>query len=245
VSSTGFVPLSNNFGEQARRLANAALDLLFPPRCAVCRRVGSLLCQVCISDFVPVVGPVCQVCGEPQSTANLCARCTVQPRAFSSVRSGFAYSGTIRPAIHALKYNHKPGLAKPLAEALSRAITRTPSPDEYLCAVPLYSEREIARGYNQSKLLAHSLGAIWEIPVIAADAFCRMRNTTSQVELDYSARQANVEGAFKADPTLIEGHAILLIDDVCTTGATLHACAVALLAAGATSVNAITLARAV
>lgn len=175
----------------------------------------------------------------------VCARCAAQPRAFTSVRSGFTYTGTIRPAIHALKYDHKPALAGSLAEALSKTVNIDLERNEHLCSVPLYPEREAIRGYNQSELLARSLGTIWDMPLISTDAFRRLRNTPSQVDLDYSARQENVEGAFEADYRYVKGQAILLVDDVCTTGATLNSCALALLAAGATSVKAVTLARAV
>lgn len=245
MSSTGVVSTKNSFGEQAQRLANAALDLLFPPRCVVCKRLGSRLCAVCIADFTPIVGPVCSSCGEPRFTEGLCNRCANERRAFESVRSAFLYTGKIKPAIHALKYQNKRLIAQALSQALVANLPVSHKPETYLCPVPLHPDRQAKRGYNQSELLARGLSEIWNVPMLHEDSLRRLRNTSSQVDLDYTARQANVNGAFLADPNQIQGRAIILIDDVCTTGATLHACALTLLDVGAASVSAVTLARAV
>jgi competence protein ComFC len=243
MSSTG-VRLKQNLGKQARWIANAALDLLFPPRCVVCHRIGVRLCETCIAAFEPIVGPICASCGEPVPFATLCPRCKAEKRAFESVRSAFLYTETIRKAVHAFKYERRRDVAKPLADAMSGALASPPN-QAILCPVPLYADREAARGYNQSELLSHHLSQNWAVSVLPKEAFRRVRDTTSQVGLDYGDRQRNVNAAFLADRAFITGQTILLVDDVCTTGATLHACAQSLIEAGAVSVSAVTLARAV
>lgn len=232
------------FGEQVRWLARAALDLLFPPRCVVCRRVGALLCDCCIDAFERVPQPICAVCGEPVRTHSLCMRCKAEPRAFASVRSAFLYSGGVRAAIHALKYKGQQALARPLVKAAAHAFD-PPDRTDAIIPVPLHEAREAERGYNQSQLLARDLAECWRVELLQPAALRRVRDTASQVSLDYAKRQANVGGAFAAEPAAVRDRVIILVDDVCTTGATLHSCAQALREAGAIKVYAVTIARAV
>jgi ComF family protein len=238
-------PAYRQLSAGARRIYRAALDLVFPPRCAVCGCLGTDLCSECAANLVRLEGSVCPVCGRPQSTPERCERCTQQPPAFSSVRSAFRYEGGVRKAIMAFKYNRRPALAEPLAEAMAAALPSPGADSSLLCAVPLHPKRRRERGFNQAALLAHELGRRWGMPVVGDDALRRVRATPQQVALDYAGRQLNVQGAFEAQPSLIGSRDIVLVDDVCTTGATLDACAKALLAQGARSVRAVTLARAV
>jgi ComF family protein len=112
--------------------------------------------------------------------------------------------------------------------------------------VPLHPHRKAERGYNQAFLVAQNLTDFWRLDVLLPEeALTRLRDTVSQVGLDYADRQTNVGGAFCADPNWVRQRRVVLVDDVCTTGATLDACAIALRSAGATAVRAVTLARAV
>ncbi len=235
--------LATRFSRQAQRLAYAVLGLLFPPRCAVCGRLGEELCQACVSAFPALSGPACTVCGEPQAESTACSRCAARRPLFEYVRSAYHYEGGVQKAIHAMKYRRRQALATPLAEALTRGIN-TPDGTMVLCPVPLHPDRQAERGFNQAELLAAELAHLWGLFLLPSAALQRIRVTVNQVGLDYKARQANVDAAFAADRMLVADHDILLIDDVCTTGATLNACAGALLAAGAASVYGITLARA-
>jgi ComF family protein len=230
--------------EGARRVFKSTLDLIFPPRCVSCGRPGVDLCRECAASLPRVEGPTCPVCGQPQSTAGRCVRCRRQPPAFSSVRSAFRYEGAVRKAIVAFKYNRQPALVDPLADAMASALPRPDMESPLLCAVPLHPERQRERGYNQAALLAQGLGRSWNIAVADGEALSRVRATPQQVELDYAARQLNVKGAFAAQASLVANRDIVLVDDVCTTGATLDACAEALLVQGARSASAVTLARA-
>lgn len=229
--------------KQVRSVARTALDLLFPPRCAICRRIGLELCPGCVADFCAVGSSICRICGEPRAVPGLCSRCAANPPAYQRIRSAFRFDGGIRRAVHVLKYNGRHRLAAPLAAAAARVVP-APTQPVVICPVPLYPARQIERGYNQAGLLAVELASYWGLVCLPEDALRRTRPTSSQVGLDYDARQSNVRHAFSAEPSLVTGSSVLLVDDVCTTGATLNACAEALLAAGAASVAGVTLARA-
>lgn len=159
------------------------------------------------------------------------------------MRSAYRYEGDVRRAIHALKYQGRRGLAAPLAAALADRLAPPDRLPDAACPVPMHPVREAQRGYNHARLLTLELMQIWDIPVLPAGALQRTQQTAAQVGLDHSARLANVRGAFVADRASVEGSAILLVDDVCTTGATLDACASELLSAGALAVEGVTLAR--
>lgn len=115
-------------------------------------------------------------------------------------------------------------------------------PADLVIPVPLHPSRQKARGYNQAGLLAAVLARHAQLPVNERD-LVRTRATMPQVGLGAEERKANVRHAFAWNGNHLEGTRVLLIDDVCTTGATLDACASALRQAGANSVWALTLAR--
>ncbi len=109
--------------------------------------------------------------------------------------------------------------------------------------VPLHKARERRRGYNQSRLLAEALSRRTDLP-IDTGMVSRVRNTDSQVQSrDAQTRSLNVAGAFACEDVNLKGRNILLVDDVCTTGATLLSCAEALRHAGALHVWGLTVAR--
>ena len=111
--------------------------------------------------------------------------------------------------------------------------------------MPLHPDRQRQRGYNQSILLARALAEA--LPgsglTVNETALRRVRATASQTKLDRYQRKQNVAGAFACADGAVAGRRVLLIDDVCTTGATLEACAVACRQAGAASVWALTVTR--
>jgi ComF family protein len=109
--------------------------------------------------------------------------------------------------------------------------------------VPLHKDRLRERGFNQAALLAHQLSKQIHLAV-DEQALIRQRPTASQVDLDPEQRKANVRDAFRCTTSALAERRVLLIDDVCTTGSTLEACAVALGDSGTKCVQALTLARA-
>jgi ComF family protein len=146
------------------------------------------------------------------------------------------FDGVIRRAIHELKYRNLRVLAAPLAQWLHDYLISHPLPGDVLVPVPLHPKRLRERGYNQSSLLARELGRLIKLPLVD-DCLVRQRPTPPQARTASAAeRQSNVAGAFTCRDGRLRGRQVLLIDDVTTSGATLNACAMALKAAGATSV---------
>jgi ComF family protein len=218
----------------------SVLDLFFPPRCVQCRAVGSPLCRKCLARIEWIGNPICRLCGQP--TGKNARHTCVDPHWLQWVRSAAVYSGPMRRSIHALKYSSDRLLASFLMEVSFPHFDPSPAGFDCILPVPLGPLREKERGYNQSVLLAEALSAKTQIPV---DTKCliRFRETRSQVGLSQDERRKNVDRAFSAVST--PAKKVLLVDDVCTTGATLQSCAEALRTAGAESVAGLTLARAV
>lgn len=233
-------------GQSAQGIADRTLDLLFPPRCAGCRKSGSVLCSTCQRQCVPITPPMCLRCGLPLPALGLCRSCKFYPPGLSGLRAAYVYDGVIRSCIRALKYEGNKRLAVPLGALLARAYRDFDLHADMIVPVPLHSERQRLRGYNHARLLAEVCAASVCVP-LRDDVLIRTRNTTAQVELTASERLQNVAGAFRCLPAWgdggLYGYSILLIDDVCTTKSTLEACAAPLFAAGAASVWALVLAR--
>ena len=224
-------------------LTGLVLNLLFPPRCIVCGQVDSWLCDECAPKLPQLQGPVCARCGVPVTHPPLCPRCRQTPLRLQQVRSVFLFDGRPRAAIHHLKYRHGRELAAPLGRLLADYMATNPMPVDLVVPVPLHPRRLRQRGYNQAALLACELGRQAGLPV-DQDGLQRVRETASQMRLNAAERQVNVRDAFACSNGNAQGRQVLLVDDVCTTGATLEACADALRAGGAKAVWALTLARA-
>ncbi len=233
-----------------RRLATivaSGLDLLFPPVCAGCGHFGDPFCPRCAQAVAPIPLPICAHCGRPQSHPTpRCAECIhIGSDPLALLRAAALHTHPLRAAIHALKYEGHPELAPRLARYLTAVFADAPwtglaSPIDLIVPVPLHQQRQTYRGYNQAELLARAFGASVNLPVEAA-WLQRVRDTRQQVGLGPRERHANVADAFIAEPP-VAGRVLLLIDDVCTTGATLRACAAAAHIAGAQAVYALTLA---
>jgi len=225
-----------------RQVKTAFLDLLLPLRCLGCGREGDLICPSCRQSLPRIRLPLCQRCGATAGEGNLCRLCINHPLTIDGIRSVFLFQGTVRQAILQLKYKHLKALATPLGELLNEYLSSHPLKGEALVPVPLHPKRLRERGYNQASLLAQELGKLVGLPVVE-DMLIRVQDSVPQARTKSALeRRHNVQGVFTC-PRSLEGKQILLVDDVCTTGATLDACAIALKAAGATSVWGLTVAR--
>ena len=228
-----------------RSFLDSVLDFIFPPTCAGCGATGSLICANCENKFVWIKEPICVTCGQPTLELGKCAQCTKVPPAIDQIRAPILYTEGVTRIIHNLKYYDQFALAKPLAQLMSAAVPQFKLPFEsnLILPIPLHKKREKERGYNQAGLLAKELGKLLNLPV-SQNALRRVRQTESQAKLTREERMENMSSAFEADGDVVQQKHILLIDDVCTTGATLFAAAAQLKAAGACSVSGLCVARA-
>ncbi len=245
------------------RLWRAALDLLYPARCAACdvvlERPDDIFCPSCALTLSPLVD-ACPRCARPSAAADgrpaPCLGCLERPPRFSAAVAGFEFGGAIAEAIRRLKWGHMPELAPALGQLLLEALRRAPSDFstiDLIAPVPLHPRRLRKREFNQAAVLAaamHEAARARDAPLgrIALDARAleRTRDTPPQTGLDALQRRRNVLDAFAArNPARVREKRVLLVDDVLTTGATADACAAALARAGAAAVLVLTLGRAV
>ncbi len=226
------------------RVLSATLDLLFPRRCVGCEEEGSFLCGRCEASLPRLAPPFCRQCAQPLASSDLCGRCRETPLpCLEGIRAPYLMEGTVRDCVHRLKYQDFRALGGVLGELLAAYASELSLPASVLVPVPLHPRRLRARGYNQSALLARTMGRQMGLPV-AERALRRSRAAPPQARSsDMEERRRNVEGSFSVRDGSLAGSHVLLVDDVCTTGSTLSACAAALKAAGVSSVWAVTAAR--
>jgi ComF family protein len=246
--------------ERCSDVAGSLCSVLLAPACLVCatpleRPLEGPICSPCWESIRPLSPPLCRTCGDAlvswravDGLVGVCARCRRRPPPLACARSAGAYEGTLRHVIHSLKYRRCRTLARSLAALMRDRGSDVLSGADLAVPVPLHWRRRQVRGFNQAADLARGLG----LPVV--HALRRVRPTTAQFGLSTVARLRNVRGAFapprsrwfgrRRPDARIQGACVVLVDDVCTTGATLGECAAVLLEGGAREVRAITAARA-
>jgi ComF family protein len=186
--------------------------------------------------------PMCRRCGaEVESVRSDCG-CGSRLRALTRVRSAVTYEGPVERAVQRFKYEGCRPLAAPLARLIAERMLLEGLPGDDVVAVPLHPRRLAVRGYNQAELLARELRRRLAMGSTSG-RLERVRDTATQVGQDRRRRLENVVGAFRWSGPHLRGRALLLVDDVVTTGATLEACASALKEAGAGPVIGLTVAR--
>lgn len=230
------------------RVERLILDLLFPRRCPLCGKISNGICRDCARRLPYVRQPSCFCCGRQLQSGDreFCAVCSAHPAVFTQGRALYSYSGQVRHALHAVKYQNKREyleyFSADMAERLGGWI-RTRDP-QVLIPIPMQRREKRKRGFNQAELLAKQLGRSLELPV--CPALVKVRKTAEQKTLDYRGRRQNLKGAFAVDPKIRAGGAlpwkrVMLVDDVCTTGSTLNEAARVLRGAGAEEVYFVTL----
>ena len=243
-----------HLGEGARHIGMKLLDLLYPPVCLGCNAptaTSDTLCPQCFTTLRPITASLCPVMGLPfeifMGAGTLSAEALADPPPFGRARAAVIYNEIARTLVSRLKYGDRPELAQFCARLMAGAGHELWTGDPILVPVPLHPARQRQRRYNQSGVLAVALGRLTGLRV-EQNLVVRTRKTRQQVGLSWHGRQRNVAGAFAVHADFLAragGRRVVLVDDVCTTGATTKAVTRALLKAQVGQVDIISFARVV
>ncbi len=228
------------------------MNLLFPKRCPVCgdvvRPEDGKVCRECRGIFTRVGEPKCLRCGKPidRGECEYCTDCGKKASHFEKNRSLWVYDAVTRRSIAEYKYKRRREYSDYYVEEADKWLggyIRSSGVDAFV-PVPLHKSKLRARGFNQAEWLARGMGERTGIPVLT-DALVRNKWTTPQKELDEKERAKNLEGAFAICTSHADGlrgmDAVMLVDDIYTSGSTMNACAKALRDAGVGKAYAMTL----
>ena len=216
------------------------LDLLLPQRCLVCGAAGAQLCAGCRAGLPRLEPPLCERCGAPTAwPVARCRECSGRRLAFASARAAVPYEDGVRRLVAGWKERGLRRLARSAAEIVAE---RVPRPDATAVTfIPADAGRSLERGHHPAERRARALASLWELP--CEPLLARAVTVPRQRGLSLEERRRNVRGAFRT--TRPAAGAVLLVDDVYTSGATVAAAASVLRAAGAGSVEVVTFARAI
>jgi ComF family protein len=218
------------------RIIKEALEIMFPKECLICGKISDIrlfdapLCKKCLTDLVPVPSDKrWQFCLSEPFENDPCPSLTLYVP--------FKYEGRITSLIHRIKFGHKRELTAVLGTLLGKCLINDNVSCDAVIPIPLSEQRLSERGFNQAELISLYVSNELNIPLLK-DVLVRSKNTLRQAEIkDNLKRAANMSGAFRFnDEYSIDGLSILLIDDVATTGNTLHEAAEVLIQNGASKV---------
>jgi ComF family protein len=207
------------------------------------RKDANPLCPECMADLKPIDGLICKRCGQPlKDGGRYCYSCR-KSRNFKCgfIRSGLKFTPSARALIHNFKYQGYINISKFFAPLMHKTFRNNPEffEADFLVPVPIHKSKFKKRGFNQAALLARDLSKLCGVPVL--EALERKIKTKSQTSLGGKERLENVRRVFEcANKAFVKNKAVILIDDVCTTCATLEECARVLKKSGAREVLAIT-----
>ncbi|MFA5536241.1 MAG: ComF family protein [Bacillota bacterium] len=223
--------------------------LLFPPgqNCPLCKQKlsqGGLICDSCQSRLeLWQQAKKCAYCGHlAAADEDRCYSCQRTAPVFKLARAVAPYEGYFSQAIKRFKYQNEQWLAEPLGKMMARLIKSEPlyHDIDLIISIPLSKKRLAERGFNQSLLLAKVVGQQLDIP-LGKDVLLKIRETEDQIGLTKNERLRNLEGAFQLkEGATVKGAGILLVDDIFTTGSTVHHGSLVLLGAGAREVKVVT-----
>ena len=225
------------------------LDALWPGLCLACGeagRPGRDLCGAC-AVRLPWHRHACTRCAIPLPAANgiapprVCGACLRKPPPVQATRAAFVYAAPLDRLLPRFKFHRDLAAGRLLSQLMAQALADVERP-QALLAIPLHRARLRARGYDQELELSRPLAHALQLPLLP-DALQRVRATAPQSELDAARRKRNLRGAFSVAPDARLPAHVALVDDVMTTGATLHAAAIALRRAGVVRVDAWVCAR--
>ena len=237
-------------------LSTLFANTVLPSQCAVCHRWPSQqLCDACLQRFAGQ-RPRCPRCALPRTTSDdgqpCCPQCRSQDWALQACYAAVDYDYPWIDLIRRYKFERQSGYSEMLAPLLlsrpevAQRLARL-TPEDWLLPMPLSAQRLAERGFNQAWELAQVLHRRSGCRArLHGRLLIRIRHTEAQTRLDREQRLANVRGAFLVEPLLVpavQGRTLILVDDVMTSGASLHAAARVLEQAGAARIEALVIAR--
>jgi len=235
------------------RAARLALDIALPTLCVSCREPvdGEGVCATCWAKLSFIEPPYCPRLGIPfvydPGPELLSMEAIANPPAYQRARAAVRYDDVARTLVHSLKYQDRTDLAPAMGRWMARAGRNLLEGADMLVPVPLHWRRAWRRRYNQSGALARVIEGQTGV-LVNGEVLRRVRATEQQIGLSRAQRATNVQGAFQVSTDRqsdVQGRRIVLIDDVLTSGATVDACARALLRAKAAQVDVLVFARVV
>lgn len=209
------------------------VEALLPPHCHLCgvSIPTGMLCAACLGELPAHPGNGCPVCALPTGQGGVCGRCQRHPPGFDRSVAAYLYDFPVTHLIHGLKYGHRLQFGHFFAERILTAVGAQAERPDLLIPMPLHPDRLRERGFNQAaeiaRPLARQAGCRLELGMLVRDVA-----TPPQVGLPWRERAANVRGVFRCTADL-KGLRVAVVDDVMTTGATLHEAARTLKARGA------------
>jgi ComF family protein len=213
-----------------KQIKNFCLDILFPIECISCGDEGKFLCDHCFLDIELNEKQDCPKCHKTTKLGNFCKDCEKTSRLNGIIVSATYENDLLQKAIHTLKYKYIQDLSKPLSKILIFGLKKTIFKEKIdhefiILPIPLHKNRLRERGFNQSELLCIEVAKYFKL-IYLNDVLSRTKKTKSQMSLNPIYRRKNIKGAFFCDkPEFIKNKKIILVDDVCTTSATLEECA--------------------
>lgn len=218
-------------------LVEKLTDLFFPKRCVGCGQVGNFLCEECLLTVKPLEAALCSECTRPSIggfTHSLCLR----PWSSERLLCFFKYEGVTKELIGQLKYGGVRQIANFLTEIIVQFLGEAAvsfGSQSLIVPVPLHPVKRLERGFNQTEILAESLGKVLAVKV-STGVLVKLVDNPSQTLYKLKERGKNVKGVFgveKERKILLKNRDVVIVDDVFTSGATMRECARMVKRAGA------------
>ncbi len=219
-----------------------SINTLFPRLCVGCGIDDDDLCAKCLEGVILVLKQQCVECYKVSAMGKTCVGCRRKTSLDYCLIGAHYEDGAIKEALHTFKYEGRIGLSRPLTGVLTKNNSVVSDIDDFksiysgrllITAMPLHWKRRWWRGFNQSAILARVLAKKFDVKYVSG-LVKRRRATGTQAALNRAGRLANLNNAFVSSK--VTGKVVILVDDILTTGATMHACAGALKAGGARAV---------
>lgn len=238
----GNFSLAHNNTILFRKIYWKFIDLIYPPRCVQCRKIGKTLCDNCQNQIKYLDENICQICRNINDGRSICIKCKKTFSHLDGVRSLAVYQGIFQKIIVSIKYGRNKAILINTIPMLNNLLFKQNWPIDIVTSVPISNARRKERGYNQAGWIARLLCSNNGLSY-SPNALSKIKDTKSQVGLTTDERFLNVKDVFQGENLIVQSKNILLVDDVITSGATLESAAGALKKAGADKVYGLTLAR--